>query len=280
MSEVIVYNSGEIELKVSVNNDTLWLTQKQIAELFNVNIPAVSKHINNIYKDNELSEFSTVSKMEIVQKEGNREVKRNIEHYNLDMIISIGYRVNSTKATKFRQWATSVLKEYITNGYAINREKITQQRLSNLESDVDFIKSQIKDNTLELKGRVFFNGSYFDAHSFIVDDLIKSAKTSITLIDGYIDNTTLTMLSNNQEVNITLISHTFSKQLKLDIEKYNKQYRPLKTITDKTFHDRYLIIDRIKVYTIGASLKDVGYKTFNINLMNDFCEDDILKRGK
>jgi len=197
MSEVIVYNSGEIELKVSVNNDTLWLTQKQIAELFNVNIPAVSKHINNIYKDNELSEFSTVSKMEIVQKEGNREVKRNIEHYNLDMIISIGYRVNSTKATKFRQWATSVLKEYITNGYAINREKITQQRLLNLENDVDFIKSQIKDNTLELKG--------------LVDDLIKSAKTSITLIDGYIDNTTLTMLSNNQEVNITLISHTFSK---------------------------------------------------------------------
>jgi len=231
MSEVVVYNSGEIELKVSVNNDTLWLTQKQIAELFNVNIPAVSKHINNIYKDNELSEFSTVSKMEIVQKEGNREVKRNIEHYNLDMIISIGYRVNSTKATRFRQWATSVLKEYITNGYAINREKITQQRLSNLESDVDFIKSQIKDNTLELKGRVFFNGSYFDAHSFIVD-LIKGAKTSITLIDGYISNTTLTMLSNNQEVNITLISHTFSKQLKLDIEKYNKQYKPLKTVVN------------------------------------------------
>ena len=279
MSEVIVYNNGEIELKVSIENDTLWLTQKQIAEVFYVNIPAISKHINNIYEDNELSKLLTVSKMEIVQKEGNREVKRNIEHYNLDMIISVGYRVNSTKATKFRQWATSVLKEYITNGYTINRERITQQRLLNLESDVDFIKSQIKDNTLEIKGQIFFNGSYFDAYSLVIG-FIKSAKKSITLIDGYIDNTTLTMLSNNQKASIILVSHTFSKQLKLDIEKYNKQYKPLKAISNKTFHDRYLIIDSTKVYNIGASLKDIGHKTFNINLMSDFCEDDIFKRGK
>jgi len=195
------------------------------------------------------------------------------------MIISVGYRVNSTKATKFRQWATSVLKDYITNGYTINRERITQQRLLNLESDMVFIKSQIIDDTLELKGKVFFNGSYFDAYSFIID-LIKSAKVSITLIDSYIDNTTLTMLSNNQEISIALITHTFSKQLKQDTEKYKKQYKPLKVFTDKTFHDRYLIIDKTKVYSIGASLKDVGHKTFNINLMSDFCEDDILKRGK
>jgi len=126
---------------------------------------------------------------------------------------------------------------------------------------------------------VFFNGSCFDAHSFIVD-LIKSAKETITLIDRYIDNATLTMLSNNRVVVITLISHGFSKQLKLDIEKYNKQYKPLKTTIDKSFHDRYLMIDSTKVYSIGSSLKDVGHKTFNINLMSDFCEDDILKRGK
>ena len=277
MSDVIVYNNGEIELKVSLANDTVWLTQKQIAEVFDVNIPAISKHLKNIYTSNELNETATVSKMEIVQKEGNREVTRNIEHYNLDIIISVGYRVNSTKATKFRQWATSVLKEYITNGYVINREKITQQRLLNLEKDVTFIKSLIQESTLEIKEKIFFNGSYFDAHSFIID-LIKSAKTSITLIDGYIDNTTLTMLSNNQEVRTTLIAHTFSKAVKLDIEKYNKQYRPLKSITNKTFHDRYLIIDNTKVYSIGASLKDVGNKTFNINLMSDFCEEDILKK--
>ena len=279
MSDVIVYSSGEIELKVSVNDNTIWLTQKQIVELFESSKANISEHITSIYKDEELEKVSTVRKWRIVQKEGNREVKRNIEHYNLDIIISVGYRVNSTKATKFRQWATSVLKDYITNGYTINRERITQQRLLNLESDMVFIKSQIIDDTLELKGRVFFNGSYFDAYSFIID-LIKSAKVSITLIDSYIDNTTLTMLSNNQEISIALITHTFSKQLKQDTEKYKKQYKPLKVFTDKTFHDRYLIIDKTKVYSIGASLKDVGHKTFNINLMSDFCEDDILKRGK
>ena len=278
MSDVVVYNSGELELRVSVENDTIWLTQKQIVELFQSSKANISEHLTAIYKDEELLKKATVRKFRIVQKEGNREVARNVEHYNLDMIISVGYRVNSTKATKFRQWATSVLKEYITNGYAVNREKITQQRLLNLESAVKDIKSHIKNNTLELKQGIFFNGQIFDAHSFIID-LIKSAKTSMTLIDNYIDNTTLTMLSNNQKVATTLISHAFKKQTILDIEKYSMQHQPIKTISDKRFHDRYLIIDSDKVYNIGASLKDVGHKTFTVTLLNDFCEDDIIKRS-
>ncbi|MEA1956520.1 MAG: RhuM family protein, partial [Campylobacterota bacterium] len=223
MSNTVVYNSGELELKISVQSDTVWLSQRQIAELFDKDIRTINEHIKAIYKENELYEDSTVRKFRIVQKEGNREVTRDVLHYNLDAIISIGYRVNSKKATKFRQWATSVLKEYITNGYAINKEKITQQRLLNLESDVKDIKSHIKSDTLELKQGVFSDGQIFDAYYFIVD-IIKSAKKNITLIDNYLDETTLTMLSKNQNVNITLISHTFSKQLKLDIEKYNKQY--------------------------------------------------------
>lgn len=276
MSDVVVYNSGEIELKVSIDNETIWLTQKQIAEVFDVNVPAISKHIKNIYKDNELDEFSTVSKMEIVQKEGTREVARIVDHYSLDIILAVGYRTNSAKAIRFRQWTNSVLKDYIINGYAVNKEKITQQRILNLESDIKDIKSHIKNNSLELKQGIFFNGQIFDAHTFILE-IIKSAKTSITLIDNYIDSSTLTMLSNNQTATILLISHTVSKQLKLDIEKYNKQYKPLKIITNKTYHDRYIIIDSNRVYNIGASLKDAGNKTFNINLMSDFCEDDILK---
>ena len=276
MSDVVVYNSGEIELKVSIDNETIWLTQKQIAEVFDVNVPAISKHIKNIYKDNELDEFSTVSKMEIVQKEGTREVARIVDHYSLDIILAVGYRTNSAKAIRFRQWTNSVLKDYIINGYAVNKEKITQQRILNLESDIKDIKSHIKNNSLELKQGIFFNGQIFDAHTFILE-IIKSAKTSITLIDNYIDSSTLTMLSNNQTSTILLISHTFSKQLKLDIEKYNKQYKPLKIVADRTYHDRYIIIDSNKVYSIGASLKDAGNKTFNINLMSDFCEDDIVK---
>lgn len=276
MSDVVVYNSGEIELKVSIDNETIWLTQKQIAEVFDVNVPAISKHIKNIYKDNELDEFSTVSKMEIVQKEGTREVARIVDHYSLDIILAVGYRTNSAKAIRFRQWTNSVLKDYIINGYAVNKEKITQQRILNLESDIKDIKSHIKNNSLELKQGIFFNGQIFDAHTFILE-IIKSAKTSITLIDNYIDSSTLTMLSNNQTATILLISHTVSKQLKLDIEKYNKQYKPLKIVADRTYHDRYIIIDSNKVYSIGASLKDAGNKIFNINLMSDFCEDDIVK---
>ena len=276
MQNIVVYSNGEIELKISVDSDTVWLSQKQIVSLFDSSKANISEHIKFIYRDKELDKISTVRKFRIVQKEGNREVKRDVEHYNLDMIISVGYRVNIKKATKFRQWATSVLKEYITNGYAINKEKITQQRLANLEDDVKDIKSHIKNTTLELKQGVFYDGEIFDAYSFVAD-IIKSAKKSITLIDNYIDDTTLTMLCKNQSVNITLISHTISKQLKLDIEKYNKQYKTLKTITNKTFHDRYLIVDSTKVYSVGASLKDMGNKTFNVNLMNDFCEDDILK---
>ena len=270
MSDVVVYSSGEIELKVSVENDTVWLKQNEIATIFKKDRTVITRHINKILQDNEVDEKSNVQKMHFANSD------KPVKLYSLDIVLAVGYRTNSAEAIKFRQWATSVLKEYITNGYTVNREKITQQRLLNLESDIEFIKSQIKNDTLELKEQVFFSGSYFDAHSFIIG-LIKSAKKSITLIDNYIDNTTLIMLSNNQNVNITLISQTFSKQLKLDIEKYNKQYKPLKTITNKTFHDRYLIIDKTKVYNIGASLKDAGHKTFNINLMSDFCEDDVLK---
>lgn len=120
LSNLVVYNDGELEIKVSVDSETIWITQKQIAEVFGVNIPAISKHIKNIYKDNELNELSTVSILEIVQKEGNRNIVRNIEHYNLDIVLSVGYRTNSVKAIKFRQWATSVLKNYIQNGYVIN----------------------------------------------------------------------------------------------------------------------------------------------------------------
>ena len=204
MSDVVTYEDGELKLDVSFSSETVWLNRNQIAELLDRDVKTIGKHINNVYKDGELEKLSTVANFATVQKEGGRSVSRDIEHYNLDMIISIGYRVKSLHGVRFRQWATSVLKEYITTGYVINREKITQQRLLTLENDLTFIKSQIKENSLEFKGRVFFNGSYFDAHS-----------------------------------------------LKLDIEKYNKQYKPLKSITNKTF---------------------------TINLMSDFCEEDILKK--
>jgi prophage antirepressor-like protein len=276
MSEIVVYNDGELELNVSVNEDTVWLTQKQIVSMFDSSKSNISEHIKFIYEDEELDKNSTVRKFRIVQKEGNREVKRNVEHYNLDMIISLGYRVNSKKATKFRQWATTVLKNYIQNGYTINTHKITEQRLLTLENDVATIKSHISDNTLEIKQGIFYNGQIFDAYVFI-SDIIKSAKSSIVLIDNYIDESILTLLSKNENINITIYTQSISKQLKLDIEKYNKQHNNLTVKITKNFHDRFIIIDDKDTYLIGASLKDLGNKVFGFTKMNSE-QSDILNK--
>ena len=274
ISNILLYNDGELELKVSFNEETIWLSQKQLAELFDVTKQNVSLHINNILKEKELDKNLTVKFFLIVQKEGNREVKREVEHYNLDMIISIGYRVNSIIATKFRQWATSVLKNYIQNGYAINTHKITEQRLSLLENDMQIIKSHIKNNTLEIKHGIFFNGQIFDAY-VLLSDLIKSAKVSITLIDNYIDESILNLFSKNQNVKFTIYTQNISKELQLDIQKYNKQYSNLEVKITKNFHDRFLICDET-VYHFGASFKDLGNKIFAVNRMNILL-NDLLK---
>ena len=180
--DIVVYNNGEIELKVSVEDETIWASIQDIAKIFGIDRSVVSRHIKNIFKDGELDEKAVCANFAHTTKHGalsNKTQTREIKYYNLDIILAIGYRTNSTKAIKFRQWATKVLKEYIYNGFAINREKITQQRLLNLEKDVAFIKSYIKDNTLEHKQGIFFEGQIFDAYVF-VNDLIKNAKKSIT----------------------------------------------------------------------------------------------------
>ena len=274
ISNIVVYNDGELELKVSVNEETIWLTQKQISEVFGVNIPAISKHIKNIYKDNELNQFSTVSLLEIVQKEGNRNVLRNIEHYNLDIILAVGYRTNSVKAIKFRQWATRILKNYIQNGYVINGEKITNERFVNLENDVNSLKNQInevkskiKENKLETSQGIFFDGQIFDSYSFI-NDLLKLAQKEVILIDNYIDDTVFTLFSKYPNINFIIYTNSINNQLKLDYEKYQKQYKNISLKTFKDCHDRFLILDKKEIYHLGASLKDLGKKWFAFSKMN------------
>ena len=261
MKNEVVYNDGELELKVPVNSDTIWLKSENIAEVFGVNRPAVVKHIGNIYKSQELGENSTCSIMEQVARDGK---KRKIKYYNLDIIIAVGYRINSKKATRFRIWATNVLKEYIFNGYAINREKITQQRLLNLENDVGYIKSQISSKTLEAKQGIFHNGQIYDAYSFL-NDLCRSAKLEMTLIDNYTDDTVLTLFSKYPNLKFTIITKSISKQLKLDIERYSEQYKNLEIKISNKYHDRFLLIDKKEAYHIGASLKDLGKKIFAFN---------------
>ncbi|MBL3520027.1 virulence RhuM family protein [Arcobacter lanthieri] len=274
LSNLVVYNDGELELKVSVNSETIWLTQKQLAELFCIESHTITYHIQNIYKQKELQRNSTTRKIRVVQKEGNREVEREVDHYNLDMIISVGYRVNSIKATKFRQWATSILKNYIQNGYVINAEKITTERFIGLENDVNSLKSQmseikskIKDNKLETNQGIFYDGQIFDSYSFI-NDLLKLSKNEVILIDNYIDDTVFTLFSKYQNINFTIYTNNISKQLNLDFEKYKKQYKNITLKTFKNSHDRFLILDKKEIYHLGASLKDLGKKWFAFSKMS------------
>ena len=270
-NNLILYNNGEIELKLSVSNDTIWLTQKQISELFDKDVRTINDHIKTIYRDRELYEDSTIRKFRIVQKEGKREVSRDVLHYNLDIVISVGYKVNSKKATKFRQWATNVLRNYILNGYTINSDKITHQRFKELESDVTVLKQKVNtidslivSNRLEIKQGIFHDGQIYDAYSF-VNDLLRDTKKEIILIDNYIDDTVLTLFSKYQNIKFTIITKSISKQFKLDIDKYNKQYKNLTMKISNKYHDRFLIIDQSEAYHLGASLKDLGKKVFGFS---------------
>ena len=286
LSNLVVYNDGELELKVSVDSETIWLTQLQMSQLFDTSTDNVGLHLKNIYLEKELDENSTTEFFSVVRKEGNRLVKRELKHYNLDVIICVGYRVSSLRATKFRQWATSVLKNYIQNGYVINGEKITNDRFVSLENDVNILKSQmnkinskIKENSLEFNQNIFFDGQIYDAYSF-VNDLIKLAKSEIVLIDNCIDETVFTLFSKYQNINFIIYTSTISKQLKLDFEKYSKQYKNISLKTFKSSHDRFLIIDKKEIYHLGASLKDLGKKWFAFSKMNfnSLNLDDILNK--
>ncbi len=275
ISNIVLYNDGELELKISLNDETIWLRQDEISLLFNVDRTSVTKHINKILKDNEVEENSNVQKMHFANSD------KPVKIYSLDIILAVGYRTNSSKAIKFRQWATSVLKNYIQNGYVINGEKITNERFVSLENDVNILKSQmnnvylhIKNNILEIKHGIFFNGQIFDAY-VLLSDLIKSAKVSITLIDNYIDESILSLFLKNQNVKFTIYTQNISKELQLDIEKYNKQYGNLEVKITKIFHDRFLICDET-VYHFGASFKDLGNKVFAINKMN-ISVNNLLK---
>ena len=269
-NSVVTYNNGEIELKVSIDNnkETIWLTQKQIVALFEKNQSVISRHINNIFKDGEVDDKSNMQKMHIANSD------KPVKFYSLDIILAIGYRTNSKKAIEFRKWATKVLKEYIVNGYAINSEKITIDRFLHLENDMNNLKQKVNNinnlidsNKLEIKQGIFYNGQIYDAYAF-TNDLLKSAKKDIVLVDNYIDDTVLTLFSKYEKLHFTIVSKSINKQSKLDISKYNQQYNNLTIKTSNNFHDRFLLIDNKESYHLGASLKDLGKKVFGFSKMD------------
>ncbi len=280
---IIIYQSGEIEITVSVDKDTIWLSAEDIAKLFDVQRPAIVKHIGNIYKTNELDKVSTCSILEQVAKD-NKKRKKN--YYNLDVIISVGYRVNSIRATQFRIWATSVLKEYIYKGFAINSEKITHQRFKELETDVSLLKYKVNDisnalesNQLTPKQNIFYNGQIFDAYTLIAD-IIRTAKKSIVIIDNYIDDTVFKQLTKrNKNVTAVIYTKALNKTTKQDLHKHNAQYPKIEVKKLTTAHDRFMIIDHKTVYHFGASLKDAGKKWFAFSKL-EMDAKDILEKLK
>ena len=282
-NNIVLYQNGEIELKITINNETIWLRQNEISLLFGKDRSVITRHINNILKDKEVDEKSNVQKMHIPNSD------KPIKLYSLDIVLAVGYRTNSAKAIKFRQWATNVLKNYILNGYAINSERITNQRFKELENDVAFLKNKvgaiskaIESEEIKPKQGIFYDGQIFDAYVF-VSDLIKSAKKSILLIDNYIDESVLQLfIKRNKNVKVEIYTKNFSKVLKQDLEKYNSQYPQ---ITIKKFtkaHDRFLIIDDNEIYHFGASLKDLGKKWFAFSKMEMSAIEMIgnLKNGE
>ncbi len=233
--------------------------QNQMAELFQTDRSSIAKHIGNVYKSLELDRLSTCAKIAQVQIEGDRKVSRKIEYYNLDMIISVGYRVNSLRGTQFRIWANKVLKDYLMKGYALN-QRIEQIEEKLFEHDKKF--ELIIQQAIPLKEGIFFDGQVFDAYELVVS-FIKEAKKSIVLIDNYVDETVLSMLSKRKDqVKATIYTANLSKELSLDLKKHNAQYEPVEIKVFSKSHDRFLIIDEKIVYHIGGSLKDLGKKLF------------------
>ncbi|GHV81238.1 DNA-binding protein [Spirochaetia bacterium] len=277
-NEIILYQpDNTVKLEVRLENETVWLTQAQMAELFQTTKQNVSLHINNIFKEGELVQSAVVKDSLTTAADGKN---YHLAYYNLDVIISVGYRVKSPRGTQFRQWANRILKEYLLKGYSVNRrfERIerqvsnTKRRLVKAEEKIDFF---VKTALPPVEG-IFYDGQIFDAYTF-VSDLIKSAKKTIVLIDTYIDESVLTVLSKRAgKINAVIYTPKISAQLQLDLQKYNAQYPPVAVRTFKKSHDRFLIIDDT-VYHIGASLKDLGKKWFAFSKMMIHA-DELLRR--
>ena len=273
--EIVMYQPDEtIRLEVRMEDETVWLSQQQMAELFKATKQNVSLHIKNIYDERELMEPATVKDYLTVRKEGKRIVRRHINLYNLDVIISVGYRVKSLRGTQFRQWANHVLKDYLLKGYVVNQRIIAlEHQVTDLRQKVDFF---VRTSLPPVEG-IFYDGQIFDAYRF-ASDLVRKAKKSVVLIDNYIDDTVLSLLDKRAENVMAMIyTQSISHQLQLDLNRHNAQYAPIEIKTFNKSHDRFLLIDD-EVYHIGASLKDLGKKWFAFTLLHDIKASELLNR--
>jgi len=280
-NQIIVYQTADnqTQINVTLENETVWLTQAQIAELFLKDQSVIARHIANIFKEGELDKESN---MQILHNTLSKYKPTAI--YNLDVIISVGYRVKSQRGVQFRQWANRVIKDYMLKGYAINQQMLAMEKR---------IGRQLQDHTVQIQDLqekvnffvrtslpphqgIFYDGQIFDAYTFI-NDRIREATTRIILIDNYIDDSVLTMLAKRADkVAATIYTKKPSAQLQLDIQKHNAQYPPIDIHLFDRSHDRFLCIDET-VYHLGASIKDLGKKWFAFNRM-EMPTSELLQR--
>lgn len=258
-SEIILYQADElperIEVRIDEEKETVWLSLNQISNLFGRDKSVISRHLKGIFKNNELERNSAVAFFATTASDGKI---YHVEHFNLDAILSVGYRVNSKQGTQFRIWANRVLKDYLMKGYAINnRINRLEDKVDKMNQKVTEIDLHIKTNELPTQG-IFFDGQVFDTYEF-TSKIIRSAKKNIVLIDNYINETTLTHLAKKKKnIAVLLLTKTISEKLKLDLQKANEQYGNFEVKIFTKSHDRFLIIDNETVYHLGASLKDLG----------------------
>ena len=276
-NKIILYQTDElpkhIEVKVDSQNDTFWLSLNQIAFLFDRDKSVISRHLKNIFNENELDRDSVVAFFATTATDGK---SYSVEHFNLDAILSVGYRVNSKRGTQFRIWANRILKDYLLKGYSINnRMNRIEDKVEQLAKKVSEIDLQISSHLIPTQG-IFFDGQVFNAYE-LASRIIRSAKKNIILIDNYLDERTLIHLSKKQQgVTVTLLTKEVDKKLSLDIQKANEQFGKIEVKVFKHSHDRFLIIDHQEVFHLGASLKDLGKKWFAFSKMDKKSVESIL----
>lgn len=275
-NEIVLYQSNELtsRIEVRIEDETIWLTQNQIVALFDSSKANISEHIKHIFQSGELDEVSVVRNFRTTASDGKT---YNIKHYSLDVIISVGYRVNSIRGTQFRIWANKILKDHLIKGYSLNN------RMNRIEDNVRVLSDKVNEiivqiiSSLPPNQGIFFNGQIFDAYKF-TSKLIRQAKKSIILIDNYVDDTVLILLSKRcKNVSAKIFTKNNSKQLNLDLKKHNSQYPEIKAHELKDAHDRFLIIDKNQLNHFGASLKDLGKKWFAFSRM-DMLLSDLLQK--
>ena len=277
--EIVLYQPNEqFQLEVQLKDETVWLNLQQIAVLFDRDRTVIARHIRNVYAENELDENITCAKFAHMGTEGDQTYET--KYYNLDVIISVGYRVKSQRGVQFRQWATKILKDYMLRGYAVNQRLLNienqlasqQKQLAQHQEQIDFF---VRTSLPPVEG-IFYDGQIFDAYNF-VNDRIREAKTRIVLIDNYVDDSVLKMLDKRTKgVSAKVYTKYFTPQLSLDFDKHNAQYEPIEVEQFDRSHDRFLCIDET-VYHIGASLKDLVKKWFAFSRMEQTTTELLEK---